>query len=88
MNFKQTLEEIDRIIKQTPFTKEEIATFWQAEKEDWTPETIFALAAAYEYTHKRDNRPEAEFLRGKYLHALDDLKERYSERPQVRPTLM
>lgn len=78
MSIKKLLEEIQTMIDRTPYTKEEIASIWKAESErDWEPETIFALAAAYEYLHRMDN-PEAQFLRGKYEKLLSELKERYA----------
>lgn len=79
MPFKETIAEIQKILERTPYSREEIASFWQAEAEkEWEPETIMALAAAYEYLNRIGN-PEAEHLRGKYERLLGELKDRYAQ---------
>ena len=88
MSFKQTVDEINRLLAQTPYSREEIALFWEAEAEkEWEPETIMALAAAYEYLN-RVGKPEAENIRGKYERLLGELKDRYAkEHYQESPLL-
>ena len=86
MNIKQLIEEIQAIIDRTPYSREEIASLWQAEAEkEWEPETILAVAAAYEYLNGV-GKPEAENVRGTYERLLGELKDKYilsTERPPV-----
>ncbi len=80
MTLKQLVDEFRAAVKDREYSVPEAITLLQAEEEDWLPENILALSAAYEYLNKVDNQPEAQFLRAKYSRLLDELKETYSVR--------
>lgn len=78
MTLTELRAKIDALIEATPYSRAQIAQLWEQEDdENWLPENVLALAAAYEYL-TRVGKPEAEYLRGKYLRLLDDLREKYS----------
>ncbi len=88
MKFQETINEINRLIAATPYTREEIAAFWKAEDEkEWEPETLFAYAAAMEYMRKQGNEKEAANIRGSYEKRLDEIKEYYSGRDSLHISL-
>jgi hypothetical protein len=75
MRLIDLLNEINRIIKQSPYTKEQVLELFSAE-EEMKPDEIFALCVAMEYMREKKKDPSK--LQKEFIKRRDKLMKFYN----------